>query len=276
MPESLNASDAALVRDLVYKKSAIVLDASKEYLLESRLEQAARESGAPSIAALVDRVRTGQPGAEKVIVEALTTHESSFFRDLYPFEAIKKTVLPELIEARKTTRVITIWSAACSSGQEPYSLAMMLIDAFPALASWPIKIVATDLSEPILARAREGRFRQIEVNRGLPAHMLVKYFEKEAGGTDWIIKPQVRQLVEFRQLNLLSPWNIYPRPDLVLMRNVLIYFDLPTKQQILKRLRGLVPADGALFLGSAETTIGVDDGWDRIGQGGTTYYRPKS
>lgn len=151
---------------------------------------------------------------------------------------------------------------------------MMLLEQFPDAARWPAKIIATDLSEQVLAKAREGRFKQIEVNRGLPAPLLVKYFEKV--GTDWMIKKSVKDLVEFRQLNLLGGWTLYPRPDVVFIRNVLIYFDTPTKQQILKRLRSFLPPDGALFLGSAETTLGVDEGWDRVGSGPSTYYRVRT
>ena len=271
MPGSVEPLDAAFVRELVYKRAAIVLDESKTYLIENRLESLARELGVASIAEVVASARKGAPGMETRIVEAITTHETSFFRDLHPFEALKRQVLPALVEKRRATKELTIWSAACSSGQEPYSIAMLLLDHFPEAAKWPAKVIATDLSEQVLARAREGRFKQLEVNRGLPAPLLVKHFEKS--GTEWLLKKAVKDLVEFRQLNLLGGWTLYPKPDVVFMRNVLIYFDTPTKQQILKRLRTFIPTDGVLFLGAAETTLGVDDAWERVGNGPSTYYR---
>lgn len=270
MSSSVSPSDAAYVRQLVYKRAAIVLDDDKQYLIETRLEQAARTHGVESPALLVSGARGGSLVMENRIVEAITTHETSFFRDHHPFEAFRRQVLPALVAAREKSRTLTIWSAACSSGQEPYSLAMLVREHFPNAAPW-IRIVATDLSEQILARARAGEFRQIEVNRGLPAPMLVKYFDKE--GTSWIIRKSVRDLIEFRTLNLLGAWNLFPRPDVVFLRNVLIYFDAPTKGQIIKRVRTLLPPDGALFLGTAETPYGVDDGWDRVSAGPSTFFR---
>lgn len=273
MPDSVSVADAAFVRALVFKRAAIVLDDTKQYLIETRLEQAVREAGLKDVGELVSQARAGVGGMEVKIVEAITTHETSFFRDLHPYETLKKEVLPALVRAREKTRTLTIWSAACSSGQEPYSIAMLLLEHFPLQVRWPVKIVATDLSEQVLARARQATFRQFDVNRGLPASLLVKYFEKN--GADWTLKADVRNLVEFRQLNLLGGWNIYPPPDVVFMRNVLIYFDAATKQQILRRLRGVLAPDGALFMGSAETPFGVDEGWERVGTGPSSYYRGK-
>lgn len=269
MASVLTPMDAALVRDLVRRHAAIVLDAGKEYLIESRLEQAIRDAGIPSVGELVSRARAGQAAAEKSIIEAMTTHETSFFRDHHPFEVLRNVVVPGLV-AKRSGRSITIWSAACSTGQEPYSLAMMFREHFPEVRA---RIIATDLSEPILERARRGRFRQSEVNRGLPASLLVKHFVKE--GTEWVLSPAVRHMVEFQKLNLLAPWTFGTSFDVVMMRNVLIYFDVPTKRQILGRLRSLVAPDGALFLGSAETTLGFDDQWDRLSHGNTSHYRPK-
>lgn len=267
---SITADDAAFVRDLVLKRAAIVLDDSKQYLLETRLEQLARETGFDTITELVTRARALSPKLDTKIVEALTTHETSFLRDLSPFEILRDTVLPAMVAARERMRSLTIWSAACSTGQEPYSIAMLLLEHFPALERWPVRIVATDISESILQRARQGLYRQLEVNRGLPAAFLVRHFERK--GTDWQVKARVRELVEFRQLNLLDPWGSL-RPDIVFMRNVLIYFDNKTKRTILQRIRQVMAPDGALFLGGAETTFGLDEAWERVNVGKSVYFK---
>jgi chemotaxis protein methyltransferase CheR len=272
MPASLTPADAEYVRDLLRRRAAIDLDAGKLYLLEQRLEQLAREGGFESIQQIVQHSRRGLGQVDTQIIEAMTTHETLFFRDLQPFEVLCRSVLPELIAARERSRLLTIWSAACSSGQEPYSIAMSLLEHFPAVTEWPVRIVATDISEKVLTRARAGRFQQLEVNRGLPASMLIKYFDRV--GADWQIKESVRGLVEFRQLNLLEPWQRL-RPDIVFMRNVLIYFDVATKRAILKRVGQVMAPDGAMFLGSTETTLNIDDGWERVSAEKTVYYRVK-
>lgn len=270
MAVSITADDAAFVRELLLRRAAIVIDDTKQYLLETRLDQLARETGFESIAALIAQARATSPKLDTKIVEALTTHETSFLRDLAPFEVLRDVVLPALIAARERMRSLTIWSAACSTGQEPYSIAMMILEHFPSLENWPVRIVATDLSEAVLVRARQGAFRQLEVNRGLPATFLVKHFERK--GADWQVKARVRALVEFRQLNLLDPWGSL-RPDIVFMRNVLIYFDVKTKRTLFQRLRQVLAPDGALFLGGAETTIGIDENWERVNVKKSVYYR---
>ena len=273
MPASINQNDADYVRDLLRRRAAIDLDASKLYLLEQRLGQLVREQGFESVEQLLQQSRSGVSKVDTQIVEAMTTHETLFFRDVHPFEALRRHVLPALVSARERTRMLTIWSAACSSGQEPYSIAMSLLEHFPALGQWPVRIVATDISEKVLARARSARFQQLEVNRGLPASMLIKYFDRV--GMEWELKPQVRQLVEFRKLNLLDPW-LGLRPDVVFMRNVLIYFDVAAKRSILTRIRQALAPDGALFLGSAETTLNIDDGWERVSADKASYYKVRA
>jgi chemotaxis protein methyltransferase CheR len=268
---SVSHDDAIFICDLVRRKSAILLDVEKQYLIEMRLSQLARDQGYTDVAELVAKARSGAHGVDVKIVEAITTHETLFFRDLQPFEALKKVLLPKLAVERAGTRHLTIWCAACSSGQEPYSLAMLLLEDFPALARWPVRIIATDISQQILDKAREGRFTQMEVNRGLPAAMLVKYFER--CGMSWQLKPEVRRMVEFRQLNLIDGWSITPRPDIVFLRNVLIYFDVRAKRAILDRVRGSIADGGMLFLGAAETTFNVAEGWERIATDKQTYYR---
>jgi chemotaxis protein methyltransferase CheR len=269
----ITAKDADFVRDLVLRTAAIRLDGEKDYFIQMRLAQLAGNAGVASIGELVDGARRKVPGAETRIIEALATHETYFFRDLQPFEILRKDVVPRLLEARDKTRKLTIWCAACSSGQEPYSLAMMLREHFPHLEPGRVRILATDLSDQILAKAREATFTQMEVNRGLPAAFLTKYFIRS--GLHWKLRDDIRQMIEFRRLNLIEPWQIFPQPDIVMLRNVLIYFDLPTKRQILDRVRQQIAADGTLFLGAAETTLNVAEGWERVADQRQTYYRIK-
>jgi chemotaxis protein methyltransferase CheR len=262
------------LRKFVLQHSAIVIEAGKEYLVESRLAPLARDRGFASIGTLLDSVRKGgDKHLDRVVVEAMTTNETSFFRDLHPFEALRTEVIPRLLEARAGRRALRIWCAACSTGQEPYSIGMLLLEHFPALASWDVKILATDLAEEILARGKDASFSQLEVNRGLPAPMLVKYFAKD--GTRWQVKPQLRKLVEFRQLNLAAPWSGMPTMDVVFLRNVLIYFSVETKRQILGAVLQLLNRDGVLFLGTAETTLGICDDYEKAVIGKAICYRPK-
>ncbi len=267
----LAEADVVFLRDLVARRSAIVLDESKDYLIETRLEKLARDLNYANLGALVADVRRDHGTATRQLIEALTTHETLFFRDVKPFEALKGEILPPLIAARQAQRQLTIWSAACSSGQEVFSVAMLLRENFPDVVSWPVKLYATDLSAQIVEKAQQGKFQQLEVNRGLPATMLVKYFERD--GVDWKVKEDIRKMVRFEQLNLLHPWPIDLRPDIVLLRNVLIYFNVATKKDILTRVRQIIRPDGVLMLGSAETTIGVDEGWERAPSAYSPWYR---
>jgi chemotaxis protein methyltransferase CheR len=259
----LDPTDFEFVSSLVMKRSAIVLEPEKNYLVESRLLPLARREGLASVAELVARMRASSVnGLHQKVVEAMTTNETSFFRDLSPFEALRKAVLPELFQRRAAERRLQIWCGASSTGQEPYTIALVLREHFAAFADWKINIVATDLSTEILARACQARYSQLEVNRGLPAPLLVKYFQRQ--GTEWQLKEEVRRLVEFRQLNLIDPVWAIATSDIVFMRNVLIYFDVATKRTILKRIRQVLRPDGYLFLGGAETTINLDDAFERL------------
>jgi chemotaxis protein methyltransferase CheR len=260
---SLSPPDFQFVSQLVRERSAIVLEVEKSYLLEARLTPLARAEGFVSLEALIGQMRA-QPfnGLHRKAVEAMTTNETSFFRDLHPFEALKKVAIPEVLARRGADRELTIWCAACSSGQEPYTIAMTLMDAFPELAGWKVKILATDLSSEMVARSKAGRYGQIEVNRGLPATHLIRYFEKK--GTEWSVKPEVRKWCEFRELNLIEPWGTMPRLDVVFLRNVLIYFDVETKRSILSNVTRVLQPWGYLFLGGAETTINLGDAFERV------------
>jgi chemotaxis protein methyltransferase CheR len=262
------------LRRLVREQSAIVLESGKEYLVEARLAGLVREQGMTTVTDLVAKLRGLRDGPlHTQVVEAITTNETLFFRDPPLWEALRKEVLPELIERRRPERRLHLWSAACSSGQEPYSLAMLLAEHFPELAGWKVGILATDLSTAMLARAREGSYSQLEVNRGMPAAMLVKHFVKE--GMHWRVVPGLRRAVEFRPLNLDAAWPPLPRMDLVLLRNVLIYFDASTKQAIVARMRRQLHPDGYLLLGAAENLLGLDDAVDRMTLGRTICYRPR-
>jgi chemotaxis protein methyltransferase CheR len=260
------------VRDLVQRESAIVLAPGKEYLVEARLLPVARQEGLPDVGSLVDAVRA-RPDADRTrrIVEALTTNETSWFRDGDPFTALTSTVLPSLVAARGPNDRLQIWSAACSSGQEPYTIAMLLEDALPNAAG-RVSITATDLSREMVERTRAGRFSQLEVNRGLPAAMLVRHFTRV--GAEWEVAAGLRRMVTASECNLAAPLPRMGPFDVVYLRNVLIYFDLPTKQSILRRVREVMRPDGWLFLGAAETTLGVDDSWERAVIGRSSAYRP--
>ncbi len=259
----LAPTDFQFIREVLKRETAIHLEAGKEYLVESRLLPIVRAHKLSDISALVSALKKdANHPLWRGVIDALTTNETSFFRDIEPFEIMKSVVLPKMIERRGNTKRLRIWSAACSSGQEPYSLAMLIKDSFPQLGSWDVQIFATDISSEILAKAKAGMYLQHEVNRGLPALYLVKYFEKR--GSSWFIKDEIKKLIQFSELNLLKTFNHIAPVDIVLIRNVLIYFDVETKKQIFSKIRKVLAPDGYLFLGSAETTLGIDNSFRRI------------
>jgi chemotaxis protein methyltransferase CheR len=265
--------DFEFVRRLIQERSAIVLEPGKEYLVESRLSPIVRQRNLGSVGDLVAHMRTQSAanGLYTQVVEAMVTTETSFFRDMHPFEALRKTVIPDLIKKRQAERRLNIWCAACSSGQEPYSVAMLLREHFPELLAWQVKLIASDLSGEMLNRAREGRFNQIEINRGLPASLMVKYFEQQ--GTDWQISSALRESIDFRAINLAQTFPPMPLMDLVMIRNVMIYFEVPMKKAILGKVAGLLRHDGYLLLGGAETTFNLDDSFERVAEIKTGFYR---
>ncbi len=273
MPAS--SESLTYLRDLIYRRSAIVLDADKQYLFDSRLSPLAREAGFASIDELVTGMRKDSGAAlTRRVVEAMTTNETLFFRDVHPFEALKAKLVPELLRSRSAERSLRIWCAAASTGQEPYSIAMTLREHFPELANWDVKIVATDLNAAVLDRAREAKYRQLEVNRGLPAPFLLKYFERQTA--EWQLNANIRSMVSFRELNLLDSWTNLGPQDIVFMRNVLIYFDIDTKRRLLGRLRQTLQPEGFLVLGGAETTTNLDDGYAPVRIGKGVYFQSKS
>ncbi|MBO9521511.1 MAG: protein-glutamate O-methyltransferase CheR [Nocardioidaceae bacterium] len=268
----MTVGDFHYISKLVRDRAAIVLEPGKEYLIESRLLPLVRERGHDSITDLVaDLQRAPHAALRDEVVEAMTTNETSFFRDGAPFQALTERVLPELIRARAAERSLNIWSAACSSGQEVYSIAMTVRDVLAADPHWRVRLLATDLSQQMLTRTREGCYSQLEVNRGLPAAALVRHFRRD--GLSWRISDDLRQMIDTRSLNLAEEWPVLPSMDVVFLRNVLIYFDTEVKRQILARVRRVLRPDGFLFLGGAETTLNLDDSFERLQIGRATAYR---
>ncbi|MFA5122297.1 protein-glutamate O-methyltransferase CheR [Zavarzinia sp.] len=251
----MNPADFQFLADLLKTRSGLVLSGDKGYLVESRLLPIARKRGLGSLDGLAAALRRRDEALIRDVVEAMTTNESFFFRDNTPFDLFKGYVLPRLMETRAGEKRIRIWSAACSTGQEPYSLAMLLSEQKAVLAGWRIEIVGTDISAEVLTRAKNGLYTQFEVQRGLPIQLLVKYFKKD--GEQWRIAPEIRSMVQYREFNLLDSFASLGRFDMVYCRNVLIYFDQPTKSQILDRIARLMPDDGMLCLGAAETVLGL-------------------
>ena len=249
--------DYEYLRKLLKERSGLDLSADKQYLVESRLVPLARRAGLPGIPELVLKMKTGAEALTSDVVEAMTTNETFFFRDKIPFDHLRQTVLPELVQARASRRSLRIWCAASSTGQEPYSVAMCLKEFGPALAGWRVEIVATDLSQAVLEKSRAGLFSQFEVQRGLPIQMLVKYFTQT--GELWQLKPDLRAMVQFKQLNLLQDFSHLGAFDVIFCRNVLIYFDQETKTNVFARLAKRMEPDGYLMLGAAETVVGLTD-----------------
>ena len=275
MKEVARSPDFDYIRRLVRERSAVVLDEDKAYLVEWRLGQLLRREGIGSIHDLVARLQAERVGSlHQKVVDAMTTNETFFFRDLQQFEALKTAVLPELIAKAQSTRQLDLWCAAASTGQEPYSIAMLLREYFPVLLNWKVRLLASDIAESVLAKARLACYNQLEVNRGLPARFLVKYFEKV--GLEWRLSAPIRSMVEFRQINLATAWPALPKMDVVFMRNVLIYFDVEMKRAILHRVRELLKPGGYLFLGTAETTFGLDERFERVQIDKAYCYRVRS
>jgi len=259
----ITTDDFDYIRKLVLDRSAIVLEPGKEYLVESRMLSLLNREKIPSIEEIVKRLKNGSSnGLQDKVVDALTTNETSFFRDIHPFETFKKMVIPEILKNNATTRELNIWCGASSSGQEPYSIALILKNDFPQLGSWKIDFMSSDISVEMLDRCRRGAFSQLEVNRGLPAPMLVKNFKQE--GMEWFINEDLRKLIHFKQINLSKPLPLMRKLDVIFLRNVLIYFDVETKSKILDQISRMLKPTGFLFLGAAETTLNLNDSFERV------------
>lgn len=270
---TMNPEDFSYLRDLVLRDAAIVLDTGKEYLATSRLEPVAREAGLEGIPGLVRALRTNPSGRlREQVIDAMTTNETLWFRDAHPFETLQTSIIPELAKARQATRTLDIWCAAASTGQEPYTLAMIVKD-MPQLAGWRVRILGTDISPTALEKARAGKYTQMEMGRGLPAKYMVKNFTRV--GVDWQINPDIRAMVDFKLFNLANLWPPMGQFDLIFIRNVLIYFSADTKTQIINKAEGLLRPDGYLFLGSTESLLNTPTKLERVQLNKTTCYRPK-
>jgi chemotaxis protein methyltransferase CheR len=261
MPISVAEFD--YIRQLVYDRTGVSLSEDKSYLVESRLSVLAKETGANSVSGLVAQLKQKPYSAlHKPIVEAMMTNETFFFRDVLPFEILKTSIVPELLNKRKADRTLKIWCAACSSGQEPYSIMMLLREYFPELANWKVRLIASDISTAMLDRAISGIYAQQEVSRGLPTAFLHKYFQHCS--PKWQIKKEIRQSIDFRQINLTENFGMMSQMDIIFLRNVLIYFDIQTKQSILAKVRRVLRPDGYLFLGGGETTVNLDNAFELV------------
>jgi chemotaxis protein methyltransferase CheR len=245
------------LRKFLKENSGLDLSADKQYLIESRLLPLARKAGLSGINDLVQKLQSGSRELITNVIEAMTTNETFFFRDKVPFDHFRETIMPEVIKARAGRRSVRIWCAAGSTGQEPYSLAMCLKEMGAALTGWRVEIIATDLSQEVLEKAKAGIYSQFEVQRGLPIQMLMKYF-KQTGET-WQINPELRAMIQHRQLNLLHDFGQLGTFDVIFCRNVLIYFDQDTKVNIFNRLARQIEPDGFMVLGAAETVVGLTD-----------------
>lgn len=271
----MTPQDFEVMATLVRERSGLVLSEDKAYLLESRLTPIMRKQGMNALEDLIAAVKTKrEESLIGEIVEAMTTNESLFFRDSKPFDQLKELIFPQLLKARAKTKQIRIWSAACSSGQEPYSVAMLIKEAGAVFTGWNIDIVATDLSVEILTKASNGIYSQFEVQRGLPITLLVKYFKQD--GDKWEIDPQLRSMVKFKPFNLMSDPKSLGRFDIVLCRNVLIYFDQELKRQVLNGISNVIADDGALYLGGAETVLGITEKFQPVAGQRGLYQKPSA
>ena len=253
----MTPADYDYLRKFLKERSGLDLSSDKQYLVESRLLPLARKASLPGIPDLVLKIRNGDGRLATDVVEAMTTNETFFFRDKIPFDHLRDSIVPGLIQARTARKSLRIWSAASSTGQEPYSIAMCLKEMGAALAGWRIEIVATDLSQEVLEKCKAGVYSQFEVQRGLPIQLLMKYFTQASDV--WQLNADVRAMVQFRQLNLLQDFSHLGTFDVIFCRNVLIYFDQDTKATIFERMAKGLEADGTLLLGAAESVVGITD-----------------
>lgn len=272
-PNALSHADHELLRTLVHQRTGILLDPTREHFAEMRLGGLANDFGFDSLPDVLEALRTEEHwGAlHRLVVEALAISETSWFRDPQLWADLRESILPGLLERRRTSRALNVWSAACATGQEPYSLAMLLHDLGDQLAGWQVRLLATDFSQGILKRARAGSYSPIEMNRGLPAPQLVRHFRKTSDA--WELKPEVRARVEFRELNLAQPWPELMPMDMVLMRNVLLYFEPELRRRVLRQLTRVLRPDGLLVLGAGETTLTMDDSFAAVPLARTVVYR---
>jgi chemotaxis protein methyltransferase CheR len=269
--------DYGFLRQLVYGISQNMLDPSRDYLFETRLTKLMRNHGIAQLEELVRCLKLKKdPDLERSIAEAMTINETSFFRDGRPFELLRTELLPRLIEARRATRELRFWSAACSTGQEAYSLAILLREYFPHLAGWNLRIEGTDICTEVVKRATAGSYDRLEINRGLPARFVTRYFDQVE--EQWTVKPEIRRMCNFRQANLVAPQLPFNRAgdrfDVIFLRNVMLYFSQETRKKLLASMHRVLAPDGILLLGSSEQPADLSI-WTAVLAGGTCYYKPR-
>jgi chemotaxis protein methyltransferase CheR len=269
--------DYGYLRQLVFGVSQNVLDPGRDYLFDTRLTRLLRNQGMAHLDELVHRLRSKRdPTLEREIAEAMTINETSFFRDSRPFELLRTDLLPKLVEARRNQRSLRFWSAACSSGQEAYSVGMMMLEHFPLLSGWTFAIEGTDICAEVVEKSRAGCYHRIEMNRGLPARFIVRYFDHH--GEDWVVKPDIKKMCNFRQANLCGPQFPFQRTsdrfDVIFLRNVMLYFSQDTRRALLSNIHRMLAPDGVLFLGSSEQPADPSI-WTAVLAGGTCHYKPK-
>jgi len=271
---TMSPADLSFVSRLVHEEAGLVVGPGKGYLVEHQLVPLARAAGVETVGEYVAllRHRCG-PRDVVAVVEAMTINETSWFRDREPFEAVVETVVPELLTRDSGRLGLTVWSAACSSGQEPYSLAMLMADHVMTRGR-EVEIIASDISGPMVERTSLAHYSQHEIGRGMPESMLGRHLHRE--GARWQVSPRIRSMVRARRINLAVPFPPLPVFDLVFLRNVLIYFDVATKRSVLHRVRQVLSPQGYLVLGAGESTLGVDDQWARMQVGRATLHRPLS
>jgi len=272
MERFMNPSDYDYLSQFLSNASGLALGTGKEYLLEARLTPLAQSLGLSDFEELVAELRRGADDRlSTAVVETMTTNETSFFRDKTPFEELKNVMLPELISARQNEKTLRIWCAASSTGQELYSLLMLIDESFPQLRDWKIDVVGTDIAQSMLDRCAGGVYSQFEVQRGLPTPLLIKYFEQIPEG--WRIKDSLKNRVQWRQQNLLESFSLLGPFDIIFCRNVLIYFEVELKRNVLERMRSILRSDGYLTLGAAESIVGVTDQFERYRECKAAVYR---
>lgn len=267
----MRISDFDIYRDLLKEKSGLTLTPDKSYLLDSRLTPVARKWNYPNLEAMTHILRgVPSPDLVKDVVEAMTTNETSFFRDTKPFDQFRDVIMPHMMKNRP--KKLRIWCAACSTGQEPYSLSMMIKENAAKFGGFQFEIIATDIDTSVIEQAKKAEYSQFEVQRGLPIQMLMKYFEQKADR--WCLKNEIKSMVQFKQFNLLTPMTMLGKFDIIFCRNVLIYFDRDTKAGVLKNMSALLPDDGFVILGGAETVLGVTDAFKPMDNTRGIYIKP--
>ncbi len=269
---TIASTDFEFLSTLIAQRTGNVISSDRAYLLESRLGPILRESGLLSIQQLVTKMRGRRDSLlGDRVAEAMTINETSFFRDRVMYDSLRDHVLPALIANRRKTKTLSIWCAACSSGQEPYSVSMLIQEHFPELSTWRVKIDCADYSHEMIERSRTGSYSQFDVNRGLSAKLLAKYFERR--GLRWFAVDSLRDGMTFRTCNLATNWSEAIVADLILVRNVLIYFDKRMKEQILARMHRTLRPDGCLFLGAGETLVNLETSFRSEMMGDWPVYR---